>query len=200
MRPPGSAGGPDENERVGRLIARIVDLYAPLPESSLRQLTMMLRYGAPHMEKRLRDRAVIRQAVEDGHVAMVNADGINWIVPAGERLDREAPSVVRMLAPFDPVVWDRRRFEVFWNWRYRFEAYTPPALRQLGYYALPLLWQDQVIGWANLKTGEDRLAIELGFVGQRPRDAVFRRECDAEIERMREFLGARTITKIAASR
>ena len=50
---------------------------------------------------------------------------------------------MRLLAPFDPVVWDRRRFEMFWGWAYRFEAYTPAAKRQLGYYALPLLWRDQ---------------------------------------------------------
>ena len=57
---------------------------------------------------------------------------------------------VRLLAPFDPVVWDRRRFELFWGWAYRFEAYTPAPKRKLGYYALPLLWRDRVIGWGNL--------------------------------------------------
>ena len=57
---------------------------------------------------------------------------------------------VRLLAPFDPVVWDRRRFELFWGWPYRFEAYTPLAKRKLGYYALPMLWRDRVVGWANL--------------------------------------------------
>ena len=63
---------------------------------------------------------------------------------------------MRLLAPFDPVVWDRRRFELFWGWAYRFEAYTPAAKRQLGYYALPLLWRDRVIGWGNVsvKNGE----------------------------------------------
>ena len=35
--------------------------------------------------------------------------------------------IVRFLAPFDPVVWDRYRFEHLWGWAYRFEAYTPPA-------------------------------------------------------------------------
>ena len=57
---------------------------------------------------------------------------------------------MRLLAPFDPVVWDRRRFELFWGWAYRFEAYTPAPKRKLGYYALPLLWRDRVIGWGNL--------------------------------------------------
>jgi hypothetical protein len=37
---------------------------------------------------------------------------------------------VRLLAPFDPVVWDRQRFEAFWGWAYRFEAYTPASKRK----------------------------------------------------------------------
>ena len=47
-------------------------------------------------------------------------------------------------------MWDRRRFELLWGWAYRFEAYTPAAKRKLGYYALPLLWRDRVIGWGNV--------------------------------------------------
>ncbi len=65
------------------------------------------------------------------------------------------PEAVRLLAPFDPVVWDRRRFEAFWGWAYRFEAYTPAPRRVRGYYALPLLWRDQVIGWGNLALAPD---------------------------------------------
>ena len=67
---------------------------------------------------------------------------------------------MRLLAPFDPVVWDRRRFELFWGWAYRFEAYTPAPKRKLGYYALPLLWRDRVIGWANV--GRARRAAGAG--------------------------------------
>ena len=52
------------------------------------------------------------------------------LVLAGRRGPAFAPpraraTTVRLLAPFDPVVWDRRRFEIFWGWAYRFEAYTP---------------------------------------------------------------------------
>jgi len=42
--------------------------------------------------------------------------------------------------------------------------------------------------------------VQLGFVERRPRDTAFKRECDAEIERIREFIGARRIVKIAAQR
>jgi uncharacterized protein YcaQ len=101
----------------------------------------------------------------------------------------ELPRRVRFLAPFDPVVWDRRRFEHLWGWAYRFEAYTPVARRLRGYYSLPLLWGDRVIGWTNLKVVEGSLDVELGFVKGRPRGAEFRTELEAEIERTRAFLG-----------
>jgi uncharacterized protein len=85
-------------------------------------------------------------------------------------------------------VWDRARFELLWGWTYRFEAYTPVAKRKLGYYALPLLWRDQVIGWGNLAMRDGALDAELGFVESRPRDGAFTRELDAELQRLREFL------------
>ena len=97
--------------------------------------------------------------------------------------------MVRLLTPFDPVVWDRDRFELFWGWEYRFEAYTPAAKRKRGYYALPLLWRDRVIGWGNLSVKNGELESELGYVRSPPRDRAFKRELGAELDRMRTFLG-----------
>jgi uncharacterized protein YcaQ len=94
------------------------------------------------------------------------------------------------LAPFDPVVWDRRRFELFWGWAYRFEAYTPAPKRVRGYYALPLLWRDQVIGWGNLSVRDGRLLVDLGYQsGNAPREQAFHRALDEELDRMQRFLG-----------
>ena len=96
--------------------------------------------------------------------------------------------VVRILAPFDPAVHDRDRFELLWGWIYRFEAYTPVARRKLGYYAMPVLWRDRDIGWANLSIRNGELVCDLGYV-EEPRDRTFKRELEAELERMRVFLG-----------
>ena len=96
---------------------------------------------------------------------------------------------MRLLAPFDPIVWDRRRFELLWDWAYRFEAYTPVVKRKLGYYALPLLWRDRVVGWANVAANGGKVIPTLGFAsGSRPRSKGFRSELEREIERMRVFL------------
>jgi uncharacterized protein len=96
---------------------------------------------------------------------------------------------VRLLAPFDPLVWDRQRFELLWGWAYRFEAYTPAAKRIRGYYALPLLWHDQVIGWGNLSISNGKLQADLGYVaGKPPQTKGFRAALDEELARMAVFL------------
>jgi uncharacterized protein len=168
----------------------IVNKYAPLPERSLRELIGMLRGGAPQWEAQraaafARAKARLPRAV---------VDGVAWYWPAGEspsakRFAQGPADTVRLLAPFDPVVWDRRRFEIFWGWAYRFEAYTPPAKRIRGYYALPLLFRDEVIGWGNLALNHGKLAAELGYVGGRaPRDKAYQRGLDEELAQMERFL------------
>src|SRR5437763_1508744 len=101
-----------------------------------------------------------------------------------------APEKVHLLAPFDPVVHDRTRFELLWRWTYRFEAYTPARKRKLGYYALPLLWRERVIGWANLAVKNGALCADVGYVaGEPPKDLAFQGELEAELSRMQFFLG-----------
>jgi uncharacterized protein len=98
------------------------------------------------------------------------------------------PDCVRLLAPFDPVVWDRRRFEHFWGWAYRFEAYTPAPKRVRGYYALPLLWRDQVIGWGNLSCRDGVLTHEIGHVSGKAPGGGFKAALRDELARLEEFL------------
>ncbi|MFT3953336.1 MAG: crosslink repair DNA glycosylase YcaQ family protein [Piscinibacter sp.] len=171
------------------LVDVVVAKYAPLPLATLGQLLSHLGDGAPQWRG---ERAAALQRAR-ARLAHQRIDGVDWYWPAGERLRRAEPEErVRLLAPFDPLVWDRRRFELFWGWAYRFEAYTPAPKRKLGYYALPLLWRDQVIGWANAGGGDGRLAVACGYVaGRAPREAAFRRELEAEIERLRGFLQPR---------
>jgi hypothetical protein len=105
------------------------------------------------------------------------------------------PRGVRFLAPFDPLVWDRRRFEHLWGWAYRFEAYTPAPRRRFGHYALPVLWGDTVVGWANVALVGGAVRATLGYARGRPADQGFRRALDAELARVEGFLTERRATR-----
>ena len=169
------------------LIDVVVKKYAPLPAVTLGKLVSYLRGGVPQWSH-VRAAALARAKQR---LPSQRVDGVDWYLPEGETLRAgEVDDVVRLLAPFDPLVWDRQRFEHLFGWVYRFEAYTPAPKRKLGYYALPLLWRDQVIGWANAKVNDGALDVQAGFVsGKAPREAVFRRAFEEEVERLRVFLG-----------
>ena len=104
-------------------------------------------------------------------------------------MSAEVSERVRILAPFDPLVRDRERFMQLWGWNYRFEAYVPTAKRERGYYAMPLLWRDKLVGWANACVENERLQVELGFIGKRPRTKAFGLLAEVETESMATFLG-----------
>ena len=180
----------DIDARLDTLVDVIVRKYAPMPAISFSQLVMRLRAAAPQWEKHRRA-ALTRARARLGHERVA---GVEWLWPADERpqsrgwhLDEQ----VRLLTPFDPVVWDRRRFELFWGWAYRFEAYTPAPKRKLGYYALPLLWQERIVGWGNVSAAGGSLHASFGFVdGAAPAADAFRAGLEAEIERLRAFLSS----------
>jgi uncharacterized protein YcaQ len=188
--PPARLDAPARAERLDALVDLAVWKYAPLPAASLNVLVRRLRYAAPQWRSGL-DRALLRARQRLAHARV---DGQSWYWPAGEDARAAADAIdgeARLLAPFDPIVWDRARFERFFGWAYRFEAYTPPARRRLGYYALPLLWRDRVIGWGNVTLRAGAIAADFGYVaGAPPRERAFRRALDAEVERMRAFLAA----------
>ena len=174
------------------LVDVVVATYAPLPAVSLGQLISRLQYAAPQW-RTMRPAALLRARQR---LPQARVDGIDWFWPAGEnpasrRYEAAAAETkVRLLAPFDPVVWDRRRFELLWGWAYRFEAYTPAPRRVRGYYALPLLWRDRVIGWGNLTLRDGALNAKLGYCGgAAPRERAFGSALDDELERLRSFLG-----------
>lgn len=182
---PGAADAAERRARLDALADAAVAIYAPLPAKSLSFLLRRIRFAAPQWRGEVT--SAIKRAQE--RLSHVRIEGVEWYWPADEDLARGAPEgMVRLLAPFDPVVWDRDRFESLWGWVYRFEAYTPEPKRIRGYYALPLLWRDRVIGWGNLSVTNGELKSEFGYVESEPRERAFKRELDAELERVRGFL------------
>ena len=185
VRPP--VDKTDMLARLDALVDVVVRKYAPLPGPSLSALVARLRYAVPQWRRELKP--ALQRAKQ--RLAHARVDGVEWYWPADETVDTaEAADAVRLLAPFDPVVWDRRRFEILWGWAYRFEAYTPAKKRARGYYALPLLWRDRVVGWGNLSITDGILQTDAGYItGRPPRERGFKQGLDAELDRLRVFLG-----------
>ena len=183
---PAPKGITERRARIDALADVVVRIYAPMTGPGLTSYLRRLRYAAPQWEKEITG-AVQRAKQRLSHARVENVD---WYWPADETvLDRETEEVVRLLAPFDPVVHDRARFERLWGWVYRFEAYTPAPKRKLGYYAMPMLWREHVVGWANLSVKSGKLDADLGYLDSKPpRERAFKRELEAELDRFRIFL------------
>lgn len=161
--------------RLRTLVLAITNVLAPIRERTLRSNVTRFRHlGDPG--------AAIDALIADGSVTRNTVDAEPYLSPPVDNSD-EPPRVVRFLAPFDPLVWDRKRFEHLWGWRYRFEAYTPVRKRVRGYYAMPLLFGADVIGWANVDKG----AVSIGFAGSVLRDTTFKSSLEEEIVRIRTF-------------
>ncbi|MBV8770137.1 MAG: YcaQ family DNA glycosylase [Hyphomicrobiales bacterium] len=178
-------------ERQQRLLLLVLRLLAPLPKRSLGPTLALLGRGAPQLRRDMPK--ALEKLLRSGEVESAEVDGETWFWPS----EMPAPDTgstsrkLRFLAPFDPVVWDRRRFAHLWGWEYRFEGYTPIGKRRRGYYAMPLLFGDEMIGWVNLARADGRLHVDAGFIRAAPRGEAFRRAFDAEVARFERFMKAR---------
>ncbi len=120
-----------------------------------------------------------RALIAEGALAPVEIEGLRGIrhMPSadGKYLDaaerevrRGAPPggvapQVAFLAPLDPLAWDRRLLRDLYGFDYLWEVYVPPARRRWGYYVLPLLFGDRIVG--RIEPRIDRKADELRVVG-----------------------------------
>jgi hypothetical protein len=103
--------------------------------------------------------------------------------------DGPVPDRATLLSPFDRLVYDRDRAEALWDFRYRLEMYVPPAKREYGYYVLPLLVGDRVVGRAEPRFDRKTRTLELlGAWGDTSR-------LEEALSSLREFLGAERIER-----
>ncbi len=173
--------------RAGQLLDMVVQLYAPLPAASLAICAdccaMECRTWPPRCG---RSRSTPNPAMPMPRSTACCGSGRRARSPVSAR--HPVDDWLRFLAPFDPVVWDRRRFQLFWGWEYKLEAYVPAHKRRMGHYAMPMLWGEEIVGWANLKVVDGRLQHELGFAGPRPRGKAFQTALDDALQQMQKFL------------
>ncbi|REC97450.1 hypothetical protein DEU35_3220 [Microbacterium sp. AG157] len=120
---------------------------------------------------RIRDRPAVMTGIHDlvdaGELIPVSVEG--WQVagrPAKAWLHRDAArprkvDAAAILTPFDPVVWFRDRAERLFDFDYRIEIYTPAPQRRYGYYSLPVLVGDDVVGRIDLKADRASRALRV---------------------------------------
>lgn len=132
------------------------------------------------------------ELVEDGVIERVEVEG--WSLPAYLHRDAKRPrriDAAALLTPFDPVVWERDRVERLFGFRYRIEIYVPEPQRQYGYYVMPFLLGDRLVGRVDLKA--DRKAGILRVPGAYCEDVEDPTEVAAalapELELMASWLG-----------
>ena len=143
-------------------------------------LVRRLRYAVPQWQGEL-SAALTRSRQR---FASARIDGIDWYWPDGEPLCSEAPE--------DAVAWRHsiRSSGTAGDSRpsgagLTDSKYTPAAKRKLGYYALPLLWRDRVIGWGNVTSNGGGLDARVDYVDPAvTREPAFKRELDLELDRM----------------
>jgi hypothetical protein len=102
-----------------------------------------------------------------------------------------------LLSPFDNLIIDRQRTEVLFGMRYRMEIYVPPHLRVRGFWAMPILHGDQLIGTVDPKIDRERGRLEvlrLHLERDAPRDRPTRRAIENAVDDLAAFAGASDVT------
>ncbi len=106
-------------------------------------------------------RRLIQSRVRRNQLVPVHLEGsekhLHWATP--ETLDiplETAPGLVHILSPFDPLVNQRKRLQLFFEYQHLFEAYVPKIKRVLGYFVCPVLVGDRIVAALDLKTDRER--------------------------------------------
>ena len=135
-------------------------------------------------------RKLIEARMRKGELVAVTLDGAgkqeHWTTPAAiEDTSPGEAGLVHVLSPFDPLVIQRKRTNLFFGHDHRFEAYVPKEKRQLGYFALPVLVDDQIVAAVDLKTDRQKrklLMQQWSWVGEGTKPKTPRKEWKRRIE------------------
>jgi uncharacterized protein YcaQ len=113
----------------------------------------------------------------------------HWVRPETLEAGGPASEMIHILSPFDPLIIQRKRTELFFGYGHRFEAYVPKEKRVFGYFALPVLVGDDIVAAIDLKTDRKRRELLLqqwSWIGKRPRKELKRR-IEEELHRFERF-------------
>jgi uncharacterized protein YcaQ len=128
---------------------------------SLDSITYLNPSGKPSI-KRVIDQRVRRKELIPVAVEGAAEKWQHWSRPETLEQPLEGGDLVHILSPFDPLVNQRKRSMLFFNYEHRFEAYVPKPKRVFGYFACPVLLGEEIVAAIDLKTerGKQKLLIQ----------------------------------------
>jgi uncharacterized protein YcaQ len=143
-------------------------------------------------------RRLIETRVRAGELVPVALEGAgkqeHWTAPATLESGASEPSeLVHILSPFDPLIIQRKRTHLFFDYEHRFEAYVPKEKRVFGYFALPVLAGENIVAALDLKTdrrSKKLLVQQWSWVGEGARRGGrkdFKRRIEEELHRFERF-------------
>jgi uncharacterized protein YcaQ len=184
---------PAEDDALRELVLRAVRARGPLTEGAIAEHWRIKGRSArirPVVDGLAADGLVERLRVEDGGAAVV--------AEAGTDLDPPRPNAAVLLSPFDNLLWDRPFARRVLDFDHVIEVYKPAPQRQYGYYVLPFLWRDRIVGRVDLKSERAEGALVVRALHLEPgvrRSGALDDAFDRALDRLRRTAGLERVRR-----